>query len=208
MVSRREREIEEMKELILSAATEIVKADGIDNLSIRKLAGKIEYSPSIIYHYFKDKDDILNNIMQRGYNKIITAISSVNMEGNSPYELLKGMTRNYIEAALKMPDEFMSAQLNISELALKHTSTLFKGASREKPALAALYRCLKEIYKEKEDDDSLIELTAQIIAVSTLGFTIKLIIEKDIGEEQRTCLIDFFVNDTVLKIAGVSNQKI
>lgn len=60
---------------MISAAREIIAKEGFDNLSIRKIAKKIEYSPSIIYHYFKDKDDILNSVMKSGYMKIVNAVS-------------------------------------------------------------------------------------------------------------------------------------
>ncbi|WIV12393.1 TetR/AcrR family transcriptional regulator [Proteiniborus sp. MB09-C3] len=199
---RREREIEEMKELILSAAGDIIASEGFDKLSIRKIAKKIEYSPSIIYHYFKDKEEILNNLMQRGYKKIVSAVSSVKIEDGSPEERLMQMTKNYIRVALSMQDEFMAAQLNQSKLALKHTSSLFEGASKEKPALSALCQCLQEMYRGKAIDENIIELTAQMIVVSTLGLIFKLIIEKDIGDEQRERLIDFYSNEIILRIAN------
>jgi AcrR family transcriptional regulator len=198
---RREREKEEMREIILSAANEIVASEGFDNLSIRKIANKIDYSPSLIYHYFADKDEITNNLLQRGYKKIVTAISSLNTESDSPEDRLKEMIKNYIEAALKMPDEFMAAHLNISPQVLKHTSSLYKGASKENSALAALYQCIKEITKDKEVDDRKIEITSQIIVVSSIGLIIKLIIEKDIGEEQRQALIECFSKEVVLRMA-------
>ena len=199
---RREREIEEMKELILSAASDIIASEGFDKLSIRKIAKKIEYSPSIIYHYFDDKEEILNVVMQRGYKKIVSAVSSIKIESSIPEEKLIQMTQNYIKVALSMPEEFMAAQLNQSKVALKHTSSLFEGASKEKPALSALYQCLKEIYKDKDVDEKTIELTAQMIVVSTLGLIFKIIIEKDIGEEQRDNLINFYSNKVVLRIAN------
>ena len=199
---RREREKEEMKELILLAASDIIASEGFDKVSIRKIAKKIEYSPSIIYHYFKDKEEILNNVMQRGYKKIVLAVSSLKMENSSSEERLIRMTKNYIKAALSMPDEFMAAQLNQSKSALKHTSSLFKGASKEKAALRLLYECLKEIYKDKDIDEDTIELTAQMIVVSTLGLIFKLITEKDIGNEQRERLINFYSKEIVLRIAN------
>ncbi len=199
---RREREIEEMKERILLAASDIVALEGVEKLSIRKIAKKIEYSPSIIYHYFKDKEEILNNVMQRGYKKIVSAVSSVKIESNSPEERLIQMTKNYIKAALNMPDEFIAVQLNQSKSALKHTSSLFKGASKEKTALSVLYQCLQEIYKDRNIDENIIELTAQMIVVSTLGLVFKLIIEKDIGDEQRERLINFYSKEIVLRIAN------
>ena len=124
MVTRREKEIEAMKELIISTAKEIIAREGFDNLSIRKIANKIEYSPSIIYHYFKDKEEIVNIVMRRGYMKIVNAVYAADMENLAPRERLKRMTINYIEEALKMPDEFLAAQINQSPQAHKHTSYL------------------------------------------------------------------------------------
>ncbi|MDZ5017117.1 TetR family transcriptional regulator, partial [Clostridium perfringens] len=85
---RRDREIEEMRELILSAANEIIALEGFEKLSIRKIAKKIEYSPAIIYHYFNDKEEIINNLMLKGYKKIVSAISSAETKSNSAEEKL------------------------------------------------------------------------------------------------------------------------
>ena len=205
--NRRDREIEKMKELILTAATDIIASEGFEKLSIRKIAKKIEYSPSIIYHYFNDREEILNNVMQRGYKKIISAVSSVKMESASSEERLIEMTKNYIKAALDMPEGYIEAQLNRSKEVLKHTSSLFKGASKEKPALSSLCQCLKDIYKNEEVDEDTIELTAQMIEISTLGLVIKLIVEKDIDKEQRQRLIDFYSGKIVLRIANVNVTK-
>lgn len=189
---RKEREREEMRELILNAASEIITTEGLDKLSVRKIATRIEYSPAIIYHYFADKEDILNNLLKRGYQKILNALSSVQVSDDKPEIRLKELTRNYINAALQMPDEFMSVQMSTSPAMLEYTSSLFKGASLKKPALGILARCLKDIFKNKDTNDSNIELTAQIIAVSTLGLIMKLILEK-IDDKQREKLIDHYL---------------
>lgn len=204
---RRQREIEKMRELILSAAEDIISSEGFEKLSIRKIAQKIEYSPAIIYHYFTDKEEIVNFLMQKGYAKILSAVSSSKADSHSPEERLSETTRNYIKAALDMPDGFMAAQLNRSEINLKYTSSLYKGASKDKQALSVLCKCLQDIYKSQDNDwnqeidESMIELTAQMIVVSTFGLIIKLIIEKNIGEEQRETLINNFSDITVLRIA-------
>ena len=197
MVTRREREKEAMRELIISTAKEIIADEGFDNVSIRKIANKIEYSPSIIYHYFKDKDEIMNTVMNSGYMKIVRAVSISDTENLTPKQRLSQMTRNYIKEALKMPDEFLAVQINQSPQALKHTSYLYMGASKEKPALTALYKCLNEIYPETNEEQ--IELKAQIIAASTMGMIIKLIIERDIGEVQKEKLINYFIEEVILK---------
>jgi AcrR family transcriptional regulator len=202
-ITRRGREKEIMIEMILAAAVDIATKEGFDQVSIRKIAGKIDYSPSIIYHYFKDKDEILNQVMEKGYKKILMAISSSKVTSITPEDKLKESTRNYIEAALNMPDEFFSVQTSRSEQTLKFTSSLFEGASRQKGALMILFQTIKEINEQSELDESTIELMAQTIVIATFGLIIKLIIEKDIDEKQKKRLIDHFLNNVLIKLASV-----
>ncbi len=42
-------------------------ARGLDGLSLRALAGKIDYAPSAVYKYFKSKQDILLAIREEGF---------------------------------------------------------------------------------------------------------------------------------------------
>jgi len=199
--TRRERERDNRKALILEAATEIIKEHGIDGFSIRKIAARIEYAPSVIYHYFKDKEEILDHVMQTGYGKIMNAVATAAVKEGSAEEVLKDMTRNYIRAALAMPEEFVSAQLSQSTVALRHTSSLFRGAAKEKPALAVLASCIAKLDTSQGMDEDEIEITAQMVAVSTLGLILKLISERDLGQDQQNRLIDFFVETTVMAIA-------
>jgi AcrR family transcriptional regulator len=188
---RKERERAEMQEIILKAAVEIFKEEGLDKLSIRKIAAKIEYSPAIIYHYFKDKDDIINNLMRKGYGRIVQGLQEVPDSEGDPEKRLKDMTRKIIQMALEIPEEYSSIQLSAKPEVLAYTASLFKGATQKKHALGILFRSLKEVYKDLDDDT--IELTAQIIWTSTFGIIIKLIIEKDISEDQRNKLIEHHI---------------
>ena len=61
----RERQIkknEETKKAIIDAAVSIGLEEGFDELSIRKITDRLGYSSGIVYHYFKDKQEILNTI--------------------------------------------------------------------------------------------------------------------------------------------------
>ena len=55
---RRDVEKAEMKQKIMTAAIEIIEQEGYEKLSIRKIASRIEYSPTTIYLYYKDKAEI------------------------------------------------------------------------------------------------------------------------------------------------------
>ena len=67
---RRDFEKAEMRKKIMDAAIEIINQDGYENLSIRKIAAKIEYSPTTIYIYYKDKGQIITDMANELYNKI------------------------------------------------------------------------------------------------------------------------------------------
>jgi AcrR family transcriptional regulator len=64
---RQEREREATTRSILDAARELFVAEGYRNVSIRKIAEKIEYSPAAIYSYFPSKDDIFLALAEEGF---------------------------------------------------------------------------------------------------------------------------------------------
>ncbi len=68
---RRDIEKAEMKSKIKAAAVELIEQEGYEKLSIRKIAAKIEYSPTTIYLYYKDKAEIITDMSNELYNKIV-----------------------------------------------------------------------------------------------------------------------------------------
>jgi AcrR family transcriptional regulator len=49
-------------------ARELFVSEGYPNVSIRKIAEKIEYSPAAIYSYFASKDDIFLALADEGFH--------------------------------------------------------------------------------------------------------------------------------------------
>jgi AcrR family transcriptional regulator len=64
---RQEREREAVSRSILDAARDLFVAEGYNNVSIRKIAERIEYSPAAIYSYFPSKDDIFFALAEEGF---------------------------------------------------------------------------------------------------------------------------------------------
>jgi AcrR family transcriptional regulator len=64
---RQEREREAVARAILDAARDLFVAEGYQNVSIRKIAEKVEYSPAAIYGYFPSKDDIFLALAEEGF---------------------------------------------------------------------------------------------------------------------------------------------
>src|ERR1700689_3029099 len=64
---RHERDREAVERAILDAARDLFVAEGYANVSIRKIAERIEYSPAAIYVYFRSKDDIFFALAEEGF---------------------------------------------------------------------------------------------------------------------------------------------
>ena len=103
---RKEREREEVKDLILNAAREIFLTEGYENTSIRKIASKIEYSPGIIYHHFKDKNDLLLALHDKAFECKIEALFVSAQHIADPLERLYVTGKSYLQYGIENPQDY------------------------------------------------------------------------------------------------------
>lgn len=193
----RERQLrrqEEIRNIILDVARNIISREGIKGLSIRKITNAIDYSPGIIYHYFKDKNEIIESIVREGYERILALIRSVKRNEKEPEKEIKEAFTNYIKAALASHEEYKAFMLNGDTSVLNTTGILKKGISKKSRTLQLLCDNIQRGINQGRYAPCDPELTAQIIWTSTFGLIIKLIIEKDISQEQVNRLIDQHFN--------------
>jgi AcrR family transcriptional regulator len=73
---RQEREREAVARSILDAARDLFVAEGYHNVSIRKIAERIEYSPAAIYSYFPSKDDIFFALAEEGFHILFAPVAT------------------------------------------------------------------------------------------------------------------------------------
>ncbi len=95
-----------MHRRILDAAKQLFVKEGFDNVSIRRIASAIEYSPAAIYRYFGNKGEILTALREEGFAQFVIEQQARAAEGMDPLERLKLGGRNYIRFALQEPDYF------------------------------------------------------------------------------------------------------
>ncbi len=100
---RKEKHKEDLRQRILDAAKALFLKDGYDATSIRKIAEKIEFSPTTIYLYYKDKADIMYALHQEGFVLLGTQFA-VLQHVHEPFERLKAMGRVYMSFAVNNPD--------------------------------------------------------------------------------------------------------
>ena len=86
---------EETRINILDAALQIVKEDGWQALSMRKIADVIEYTAPIIYEYFANKEAILLELTRKGYLILSKQLQDAKDQHTSPAKQLEAMWLTY-----------------------------------------------------------------------------------------------------------------
>ncbi len=84
-----------MHKEILYAALSIVRDEGHHSLSLRRLAGNIEFSPTAVYLYFKNKDALMIDLTRLGYQQLNSSIDRDCKSINDPRNRLKAVLRTY-----------------------------------------------------------------------------------------------------------------
>lgn len=104
---RRARQKTLLRQEILDAARELLIRDGYENLSMRRVAERIDYSPTAIYLHFKDKQELVSSLCQETFAKLVRELETLPKEYDDPIvQLRKGMER-YIDFGLKHPDHYL-----------------------------------------------------------------------------------------------------
>jgi AcrR family transcriptional regulator len=81
---RREREKENLRQEILDAARQLFLKNGYENVSMRQIAAKIEYSPTTIYLYFKNKSELFHSLCEEAFAKLEKELDGiVKVDGNA-----------------------------------------------------------------------------------------------------------------------------
>ena len=102
---RREREREETRDRILDAAREMFADEGIDAVTMRAIADRIEYTPTAIYHHFRDKQALIAELCERDYRALAHHFQRIGRI-DDPVERLRALGIAYAEFALTHPNHY------------------------------------------------------------------------------------------------------
>jgi AcrR family transcriptional regulator len=72
---------QQLRELILDAAQDIIDAQGLAGLSAREIARRIEYSPGTIYNMFDNLDDVVLHVEARVLDALDKRLAEVLQDG-------------------------------------------------------------------------------------------------------------------------------
>jgi AcrR family transcriptional regulator len=113
ITERKEKQKLEIRKLILDASMKLFIEEGFANVTIRRIADLIEYSPTTVYLYFKDKDEIFYALHDIGFQKLQEYNTSLDSIQN-PLLRLHKMGENYLNFGMDNP-EFYSLMFILGE---------------------------------------------------------------------------------------------
>lgn len=102
---RRERERAEIREKILEAARELFVKEGYEAVSMRKIADRIEYSPTAIYFHFKDKEALLKELCDNDFGALAQQFVHI-AEVADPIERLRMTGHAYARFGIEHPNHY------------------------------------------------------------------------------------------------------
>jgi AcrR family transcriptional regulator len=103
---RKARQKKFLRQEILDAASELFVREGFENVSMRRIADKIEYSPTTIYLYFKDKAELLENVCHETFGRLSQRLAKITDQPGDPLDRLKRGLVAYIEFGIENPHHY------------------------------------------------------------------------------------------------------
>jgi len=126
--SRREKDREELRASILREAGALFVELGYDGFSMRKVAARIGYSVTTIYHHFKDKDALLMALLGEAFCSFGQSLDAAGERESDPVERVVATGRAYIRFAQENPVFFNLMFLRRPDYVIRREQEALKDA--------------------------------------------------------------------------------
>jgi len=97
---------DELRELIIDAATAIIEQEGLEGLSAREIAKRVGYSPGTLYNVFENLDDLILHVNARTLDRLHARMSASQSQCNDAVDCLLQLGQVYIRFADEDPHRF------------------------------------------------------------------------------------------------------
>ena len=112
--ARRRRQ--KVRDSILAAAERVFAKEGESGLSIRRLAEEIDYSPSAIYKYFGSKEELLDELKESFFERLLAQVDHVAALKLDFHDRARSCVTTYVATAIERPHHYAAAFSSIPTL--------------------------------------------------------------------------------------------
>lgn len=96
----------ERREQIIAAARDLFTTQGVDNVSMRKIATRVGITQAAIYQHFEDKAAILFALSEGFFEGMIENFMARHDPTQAPLEAFRASLKTYVEYGLSKPEEY------------------------------------------------------------------------------------------------------
>jgi AcrR family transcriptional regulator len=152
ITERRARQKTLLRQQILDAARDLLVREGYEKLSMRRVAARIDYSPTAIYLHFKDKQDLVSSLCDETFARLIRELETLPDEYPDPVARLRKGLERYIAFGLKHPEHYLPTfVLPLSDHAADSTrKEEMSSGSNGMRALGFLRECIADGVKARK----------------------------------------------------------
>ena len=191
---RRAREKEQLRRRILSAARELFVTEGYESVSMRRIADMIEYSPTTIYLYYKDKADLLDSVCKETLLHLLNTLDLLRKDKSDPVETLRKSGKAYVEFGLKYPQDYKLTFVVRPQF--QKGLGLQEGSVGER-VFSYLRTIVSECIRQKKFRQVDVETTGQVLWSAVHGVTLLLIDFPDFPWTEKEKLIDMVIHTMI-----------
>jgi AcrR family transcriptional regulator len=150
---RRSRERADTRQRILDAAREMFVRHGYEATTMRAIAARIEYTPTAIYHHFRNKEALLTELGSMDLRALASAFQRIERI-EDPIERLRRLGMAYVDFALEHPMQYQllfmtrHPKVDVEEIARGDPSEDAYAFLRQTCAVAIASGRLRKEYKD------------------------------------------------------------
>jgi AcrR family transcriptional regulator len=94
-----DKNLKDIETKLIEAATEIIKEDGLDKLSVRNISAKAKCSIGTLYNYFRDMNELILKVNAKTLLRLQETIAYAVSKTKSKQDLGKTLARGYLNFA-------------------------------------------------------------------------------------------------------------
>lgn len=127
-----------VRELLIRTATDLFSKKRYLDTSIREIGEAAKVNPSLVYHYFKNKEEILFIIIERFSRHLINSLQEVQSRESDPIEGLRKLIFQHL---------FLNGEFKKEVIITIEENTMLKGRLRAE--VMSLQRKIYDLYMDQ-----------------------------------------------------------
>lgn len=140
--ARREAQRGRLRDLLLVVAEEQLLEKGYEGFSLREVAEATQYTPTTIYRHFRDRDALIEAVLQKWFQKFARALEEADRPDAAPGERMASLGDAYLRFALAQPGRYRVMFLDRPDIGVMPDESAH---FRDDPAFGVLIRACEAL---------------------------------------------------------------